>query len=182
MAAISTSSPLASLNPTTTDHDWRFPRRPDDDTDSGADATMKAEQSEDNAAANKSATAESFPSKTSAGSACAVPSRSAAAQRDTVKQLRFDLSDTMNAAQGTMSKAGVLPDFCDGIAGMSLSPEDQARKDPLAIQIWRLYAKTKQTLPNQERMENLTWRMMHANLRKQSHTGDESHRYACLTE
>ncbi|OBT49918.1 hypothetical protein VE04_09684, partial [Pseudogymnoascus sp. 24MN13] len=36
----------------------------------------------------------------------------------------------------------------------------------LATQIWRLYSKTKKQLPNQERMENLTWRMMAMSLRK----------------
>ena len=40
------------------------------------------------------------------------------------------------------------------------------KKDPLATQIWKLYSKTKTQLPNQERMENLTWRMMGMNLRR----------------
>jgi GATA-binding protein len=39
------------------------------------------------------------------------------------------------------------------------------RKDPLAIQVWRLYSKSKKRLPNRERMENLTWRMMAISLR-----------------
>lgn len=46
------------------------------------------------------------------------------------------------------------------------SPDEMQKKDPLATQIWRLYSKTKKQLPNQERMENLTWRMMAMNLRK----------------
>ncbi|KAK9718281.1 Sodium- and chloride-dependent GABA transporter 1 [Basidiobolus ranarum] len=33
-------------------------------------------------------------------------------------------------------------------------------KDPLATEIWRLYSKAKDNLPNGERLENLTWRMM----------------------
>jgi hypothetical protein len=40
------------------------------------------------------------------------------------------------------------------------------RQDPLAIQIWRFFADTKQRLPEQDRMENLTWRMMYMSLRK----------------
>ncbi|OKL62271.1 Nitrogen regulatory protein areA [Talaromyces atroroseus] len=41
------------------------------------------------------------------------------------------------------------------------------RKDPLATQIWKLYSRTKSQLPNQERMENLTWRMMAMSLKRQ---------------
>ena len=40
------------------------------------------------------------------------------------------------------------------------------KKDPLATQIWKLYSRTKTNLPNQERMENLTWRMMAMHLRR----------------
>ena len=47
------------------------------------------------------------------------------------------------------------------------SPEEMQRQDPLATQIWKFFSQTKQRLPNQERMQNLTWRMMHMNLRKQ---------------
>jgi GATA-binding protein len=47
------------------------------------------------------------------------------------------------------------------------SPEDMQKKDPLATQVWKLYSKQKGTLPNAERMENLTWRMMALTLRKE---------------
>ncbi|KAK9367596.1 hypothetical protein V1509DRAFT_127013 [Lipomyces kononenkoae] len=40
------------------------------------------------------------------------------------------------------------------------------KDDPLATKMWRLYSKAKSNLPNQERMENLTWRMMAMSLRK----------------
>lgn len=40
------------------------------------------------------------------------------------------------------------------------------KEDPLGTQIWRLYSKNKSQLPNAERMENLTWRMMSMNLRR----------------
>lgn len=45
--------------------------------------------------------------------------------------------------------------------------EDMQKRDPLATQIWKLYSKTKSTLPNQERMENLTWRMMAMTLKRE---------------
>lgn len=176
MAAMSMSSPLASLNPPSTEHDWRFPRRPTDDADSGADA-MKFDRPED-AAVSKSTGTASSPNKPKTKHSCASDARRTAGLRDTVKQLRFDLSDTVSAAQTRLSKAQAFRGFSDGIAGMSASPEELAKEDPLATQVWRFYAKTKQNLPNQERMENLTWRMMAVNLRKQSQAGDESNRYA----
>ena len=40
------------------------------------------------------------------------------------------------------------------------------KKDPLGAQIWKLYHKTKGQLPNSERLENLTWRMMSMKLRR----------------
>ncbi|KAJ6786995.1 hypothetical protein PWT90_04128 [Aphanocladium album] len=39
-------------------------------------------------------------------------------------------------------------------------------EDPLAAQVWKFFTKTKQNLPNQQRMENLTWRMMALSMRK----------------
>ncbi|KAI9257150.1 hypothetical protein BDA99DRAFT_539255 [Phascolomyces articulosus] len=43
---------------------------------------------------------------------------------------------------------------------------DDKKGDPLGSQVWRLYTKAKDTLPNGSRLENLTWRMMAMNLRK----------------
>ena len=39
-------------------------------------------------------------------------------------------------------------------------------QESLAAQVWRFFSKTKQQLPNQQRMENLTWRMMALSLRR----------------
>jgi len=52
-----------------------------------------------------------------------------------------------------------------GIEGVE-TPEEIQRKDSLGTQIWKLYSSTKMRLPNQERMENLTWRMMAMNLKR----------------
>lgn len=41
-----------------------------------------------------------------------------------------------------------------------------AKEDPLATQIWKMYARTKANLPHAQRMENLTWRMMALALKK----------------
>lgn len=48
-----------------------------------------------------------------------------------------------------------------------IDPELLAREDPLATQVWRLYARAKVSLPHAQRMENLTWRMMALALKKQ---------------
>jgi GATA-binding protein, other eukaryote len=63
----------------------------------------------------------------------------------------------------------VFPDWQDGTARDNAvdSPDEMQRKDPLATQIWKLYSRTKSQLPNQERMENLTWRMMAMSLKRQ---------------
>lgn len=42
----------------------------------------------------------------------------------------------------------------------------KSKTDPLATQVWRLYTKAKDTLPNGSRLENLTWRMMAMTLNK----------------
>jgi GATA-binding protein len=44
--------------------------------------------------------------------------------------------------------------------------EHLAREDSPATQVWEMYAKTKAGLPHQQRMENLTWRMMALALKK----------------
>jgi GATA-binding protein len=70
----------------------------------------------------------------------------------------------------------IFPTWKDDAAGEELdSPDEMQKKDPLATQIWRLYSKTKKQLPNQERMENLTWRMMAMSLRKRKQ--EEAARY-----
>lgn len=54
-----------------------------------------------------------------------------------------------------------------GELNSSLSPEDEfAKNDPLATQVWKMYSKQRSELPNGQRMENLTWRMMAMTLRK----------------
>ncbi|KAL5420939.1 hypothetical protein PMIN04_006040 [Paraphaeosphaeria minitans] len=49
------------------------------------------------------------------------------------------------------------------------STEEMQRNDPLGTQIWKLYSKTRTQLPNAERMENLTWRMMAMSMRRAEH-------------
>lgn len=48
------------------------------------------------------------------------------------------------------------------------NPEQKEKKDPLASQVWRMYAQAKDSLPNGSRLENLTWRMMAMTLKKEN--------------
>lgn len=52
------------------------------------------------------------------------------------------------------------------IAALEEDPEQLAKEDPLASKVWKMYAKTKATLPHAQRMENITWRMMAVTLKK----------------
>lgn len=52
----------------------------------------------------------------------------------------------------------------------------QAKEDPLAAQVWRLYTKAKDSLPNGKRLENLTWRMMAMTLHKKNKEKEDKER------
>jgi len=79
---------------------------------------------------------------------------------------KLDFSVASNAGKELL-RENFFPSWKDDAAREELdSPDEMQKKDPLATQIWRLYSKTKKQLPNQERMENLTWRMMAMSLRK----------------
>ncbi|CAK7218982.1 Sodium- and chloride-dependent GABA transporter 1 [Sporothrix bragantina] len=179
-----TSSPMMSMNTTTTEHDFRFPRRPTgnggemhghpqqpqhynhhnnlsldfssdhfqhDFSDMGAMADMPA---------SASAMAPSYPT-----TAAAMPTNPSASGR-----LGLDMDTLFQSAQGRLTRDDVFADLRRGADGSDPSmtpgsPEEMQKQDPLATEIWRFFSKTKQLLPNQERMENLTWRMMHVKLK-----------------
>ena len=70
-------------------------------------------------------------------------------------------------ARKDLLRESVFSDWKDDASSADLGdPDEMQRKDPLGTQIWKLYSKTKSQLPNQERMENLTWRMMAMNLKR----------------
>ena len=53
-------------------------------------------------------------------------------------------------------EAATLP-FVDVSTG---SPDEAPKEEPIAAQIWKMYTKQKDALPNGARMENLSWRMV----------------------
>ena len=80
----------------------------------------------------------------------------------------LDFLSTNGAAQDELLQDAVFPEWRDdAITGETFeTPEEMQQKDPLNTQLWKLFNRTKTKLPNQERMENLTWRMMAMNLRR----------------
>ncbi|KAF8135743.1 hypothetical protein EV363DRAFT_1321497 [Boletus edulis] len=58
------------------------------------------------------------------------------------------------------------------IPSTETDPEKLAKQDPLATQVWKMYARTKANLPHAQRMENLTWRMMSLALKKKKEQDD----------
>ena len=100
---------------------------------------------------------------TSSASSSAIQSLTSASTLES--KLDFSASDT--AARNGVLEECVFPIWKDDTGGIEPdSPEVMQKEDPLATQIWRLYSRTKTQLPNRERMENLTWRMMAMQLRK----------------
>lgn len=78
----------------------------------------------------------------------------------------FTLSNSSQAQNGVLRNS-IFPEWRNGASrGAGESLDEMQKKDPLAAQIWRLYTRTKAQLPNQERMENLTWRMMAMSLKR----------------
>jgi GATA-binding protein, other eukaryote len=80
---------------------------------------------------------------------------------------KLDFSAVESVARKELLRGNIFPVWNEDVADLELeSPDEMQKKDPLATQIWRLYTRVKKQLPNQERMENLAWRMMAMNLWK----------------
>lgn len=81
---------------------------------------------------------------------------------------RLELSPQDSIARKELLREAFFPDWKDDATSSAdlENTDEMQKKDPLATQIWKLYSKTKTQLPNQERMENLTWRMMAMSLKR----------------
>ncbi|CAK7222021.1 Sodium- and chloride-dependent GABA transporter 1 [Sporothrix curviconia] len=180
-----TSSPMMSMNTTTTEHDFRFPRRP---MGTGGDEMHGYPQPSQHYNHHNTLSLDfssdhfqhDFDDMSALGgmpasaSAVAPPYSSAAAAMPTSPsasgRLGLDMDTLFQSAQGRLTRDDVFADLRRGADGNDSSatpgsPEEMQKQDPLATEIWRFFSKTKQLLPNQERMENLTWRMMHVKLK-----------------
>ncbi|EGO25829.1 hypothetical protein SERLADRAFT_448749 [Serpula lacrymans var. lacrymans S7.9] len=83
-----------------------------------------------------------------------------------------------NPSTYTSPRLSGSPDLNSVASSGEVDPEQLAREDPLATQVWRMYARTKATLPHAQRMENLTWRMMALALKKKKEDEEARERYA----
>jgi len=70
-----------------------------------------------------------------------------------------------NSTRNELLREAIFPNWRND-ASSDLEPNKMMEKDPLGVSIWKLYSRTKTQLPNQERMDNLTWRMMAMNLKR----------------
>ncbi|THU83796.1 hypothetical protein K435DRAFT_843913 [Dendrothele bispora CBS 962.96] len=70
----------------------------------------------------------------------------------------------------TSPRVSESPDLNTG--PLSDNPEELAKEDPLATQVWKMFARTKATLPDDQRMKNITWRMMALTLKKKKEEAD----------
>ena len=103
---------------------------------------------------------------TNSASSSALHSLTSASTLSTLES-KLDLSPTDPATRRGLLRKSVLNEWEDNAANMDDdSPEELQKKDPLGTQIWKLYHKQKGQLPNSERLENLSWRMMSMNLRR----------------
>jgi len=102
----------------------------------------------------------------SSGSSSALHSLTSASTLSTLES-KLDLSPTEATGRKGLLRDSLLDSWKDDGMGPELeSPEEMQKQDPLGAQIWKLYHKTRGQLPNSERLENLTWRMMSMNLRR----------------
>lgn len=144
---------LSSTNPTTTQHDFRFPRRPE--------LSPADQYTHDFDAASP------------------VNSKSSAEPRNDLLDIGLDHSSTYATAQDNLMQSEPFPSMKHDLASEFHNFDQLPQEDPLAIRVWKFYAQTKLLLPDQRRMENLTWRMMHGKLMKhRNEEAEANNRYA----
>lgn len=85
---------------------------------------------------------------------------------DSLQEVRRDRSKTMADAHDRLAKSPPIPGFCDGLAGMTDSPDDLTQGRLLDL-MQRYFSRTILSLPNQERMENLMARMSYERFKQQ---------------
>ncbi|KAF4434995.1 nitrogen regulatory protein areA [Fusarium austroafricanum] len=129
------------MNPTITEHDFRFPRRP---------------------SAWPTAVAHHPPTQRSGQSNRIPISRDASAS---FKEQKTDMATTYSLARQGLGGSALFPFLQNGLADSDRSIDRMQQDDPLATQVWKFFARTKQQLPSKHRMENLTWRMMALQMR-----------------
>lgn len=83
------------------------------------------------------------------------------------KDDKLDISPENRQTRKNLLRDAFFTEWKDDASSADLGdPGEMQKNDPLGTMIWKLYSKTKTQLPNHERMENLTWRMMAMNLKR----------------
>ena len=181
---LATTSPSTStMNPTTTEHDFRFPRRPFKrgsfyDTPAGSTGSAAGRNSHSIDSRSPAAAASA---KNNANHPIIADQDSPGDWR--LQELSLDLANPLpdTSSSGRMShllQAPLFPTLRNDMAGSDESLEQLHENDPLATQVWKFFRNTKRTLPNQARLENLTWRMMYGSSRK--HKQEQQERYVFM--
>ncbi|KAL1891933.1 Sodium- and chloride-dependent GABA transporter 1 [Sporothrix stenoceras] len=187
-----TSSPMMSMNITTTEHDFRFPRRPTGgpgavhgppgqqqhhqhnhnnlSLDFSSEHFQQHDYNDMSAMAGMHSAGGMHTSASAVAPSYSMASVASPTSPSAAGRLGLDVDTLFQSAQGRLTRDDVFADLRRGADGSEASatpgsPEEMQKQDPLATEIWRFFSKTKQQLPNMERMENLTWRMMHVKLK-----------------
>ncbi|KAM3415449.1 Nitrogen regulatory protein areA [Cercospora zeina] len=121
-----------------------------------------SDSSDRNAANHASGTSSSMASLTSTSTLDTLPTRldldETEARKGLLRESFFHFKDDYPASARATAASRTDAD--------TETPEEMQKNDPLGTQIWKLYHKTKGQLPNSERLENLSWRMMSMNLKR----------------
>ncbi|ERS98168.1 hypothetical protein HMPREF1624_04949 [Sporothrix schenckii ATCC 58251] len=186
-----TSSPMMSMNTTTTEHDFRFPRRPTGGpgavhgppgqrqqhnhhhhhhNNNNLSLDFPSDHFEQHDFGDMGAMADMHTSVSTMAPSHPVDAVAPPTSPSAAGRLGLDVDTLFQSAQSRLTRDDVFADLRRGAGGSKTSatpgsPEEMQKQDPLATEIWRFFSKTKQQLPNMERMENLTWRMMHVKLK-----------------
>ncbi|KAI5464189.1 hypothetical protein BGZ63DRAFT_351649 [Mariannaea sp. PMI_226] len=128
------------MHPTMTEHDFRFPRRPDAWHTATANGHLAGNH-------------QNRPVQRSV--------------RDAFNEINALKLKTVAAATDSLSGSTLFPSLRNDSALADQNIKKMQQEDPLAAQVWKFFARTKMQIPNQHRMENLTWRMMTLTMRKQ---------------
>lgn len=86
------------------------------------------------------------------------------------------MAGTYSLARQGLGGTALFPFLQNGLADSDRSVDRMQQDDPLATQVWKFFARTKQQLPSQHRMENLTWRMMALSMRRYKEEQEEQQR------
>ncbi|KAI0476489.1 hypothetical protein GGR56DRAFT_474772 [Xylariaceae sp. FL0804] len=157
-----TASPSSNMNPTTTEHDFRFPRRPFD-----AAAVAAA------AAPSDSRRREPQPVHHRRQQHDASPADS----RPSGPKLKLAFPGLDHVARLDFLQDELFPDARNAAVSATdggLARMQQDNPLELATEVWRFFSKTKLSLPSWERMENVSWRMMHLEMRKQQQQEEQA--------